>query len=148
MTDEQHTTEASEPSADLELSNYQHRAEKLAFENKMLRVVLDSMPDNISIKDLQGRYIFDNNSHCRFLGATNTVEVVGKTVFDFLPATIAAKFHAEDLRVVRSGAAAQSVDESVDAAGNRVWMSVTKMPWREDAGELVGLVSTTRDITA
>ena len=41
------------------------------------------MPDNISIKDLQGRYIFDNSSHCRFLGATNTVEVVGKTVFDF-----------------------------------------------------------------
>jgi sigma-B regulation protein RsbU (phosphoserine phosphatase) len=148
MTDEQHTTEASEPSADLELSNYQHRAEKLAFENKMLRVVLDSMPDNISIKDLQGRYIFDNNSHCRFLGATNTVEVVGKTVFDFLPATIAAKFHAEDLRVVRSGAVVQSVDESVDAAGNRVWMSVTKMPLRDDAGELVGLVSTTRDITA
>ena len=49
---------------------------------KCLRAVLDSMPDNISIKDLQGRYIFDNSSHCRFLGATNTVEVVGKTVFD------------------------------------------------------------------
>ena len=50
---------------------------------RCLRAVLDSMPDNISIKDLQGRYIFDNSSHCRFLGATNTVEVVGKTVFDF-----------------------------------------------------------------
>ena len=43
------------------------------------------MPDNISIKDLQGNYIFDNSSHCRFLGATTTVEVVGKTL-DFLPA--------------------------------------------------------------
>ena len=98
----------------------------------MLRAVLDSMPDNISIKDLQGRYIFDNSSHCRFLGATNTVEVVGKTVFDFLPATIAAKFHAEDLRVLRSEAVVQSVDETVDVAGNRVWMSLTKMPLRDD----------------
>jgi sigma-B regulation protein RsbU (phosphoserine phosphatase) len=148
MNDEQRNFGPGEPSTELELTNYQHRAEKLAFENKMLRAVLDSMPDNISIKDLQGRYIFDNSSHCRFLGARNTVEVVGKTVFDFLPARIAAKFHAEDLRVLRSGAVVQSVDETVDVAGNRVWMSVTKMPLRDDKGELVGLVSTTRDITA
>jgi phosphoserine phosphatase RsbU/P len=106
------------------------------------------MPDNISIKDLHGRYIFDNSSHCRFLGATKPLEVVGKTVFDFLPATIAEKFHAEDLRVLRSGDVVQSVDETVDSAGNRVWMSVTKMPLRDDAGEVIGLVSTTRDITA
>jgi PAS domain S-box-containing protein len=53
-----------------------------------LRAVLDSMPDNISIKDLQGNYIFDNSSHCRFLGATTTVEVVGKTLSDFLPARL------------------------------------------------------------
>jgi sigma-B regulation protein RsbU (phosphoserine phosphatase) len=148
MNEEQNITEASEPGVDLELSDCQQRAEKLAFENKMLRAVLDSMPDNISIKDLQGRYIFDNSSHCRFLGATNTVEVVGKTLFDFLPPTIAAKFHAEDLRVLQSAAVVQSVDEAVDAAGNRVWMSVTKMPLRDDAGKLVGLVSTTRDVTA
>lgn len=36
----------------------------------------------------------------------------------------------------------------IDYAGKRVWMSVTKMPLRDDAGELIGLVSTTRDITA
>jgi PAS domain-containing protein len=42
----------------------------------MVRAVLDSMPDNISIKDLEGRYIFDNTSHCRFPGATNTADVV------------------------------------------------------------------------
>jgi PAS domain S-box-containing protein len=75
----------------------------------MLRAVLDSMPDNISIKDLEGRYIFDNTSHCRFLGVTNTADVVGKTLFDFLPPVIAAKFRAEDLRVLRSGEAVFSL---------------------------------------
>ena len=133
----------------MESSDYQHKAEKLALENEMLRAVLDSMPDNISIKDLEGRYIFDNTSHCRFLGATSTADVVGKTLFDFLPPVIAAKFHAEDLRVLRSGeAVVQSVDEAIDHSGNKVWMSVTKMSLRDDKGELMGLVSTTRDITA
>ena len=148
MNEDQGNSGQGEASAESQLIGCRHQAEKIEFENKMLRAVVDSMPDNISIKDLQGRYIFDNSSHCRFLGATNPTEVVGKTVFDFLPAGVAAKFHAEDLQVLRSGTALQSEHESVDSAGNRVWMLVTKMPLRDDAGELIGLVSTTRDITA
>jgi PAS domain-containing protein len=100
MKDEQHNSGPDQSSAEPELSDYQRQAERLAFENRMLRTVLDSMPDNISIKDLKGRYIFDNSGHSRFLGATNTAEVVGKTVFDFLPTAIASKFHAEDLRTL------------------------------------------------
>ena len=149
MNDEQRRTGPDQPRTETESSDYQHKAEKLALENKMLRAVLDSIPDNISIKDLEGRYIFDNTSHCRFLGVTNTADVVGKTLFDFLPPVIAAKFRAEDLRVLRSGeAVVRSVDESIDPSGNKVWMSVTKMSLRDDRGELMGLVSTTRDITA
>jgi phosphoserine phosphatase RsbU/P len=148
MNAEQRNPSPGKPSPESQSTDDRRQAEKLALENKMLRAVLESMPDNISIKDLNGRYLFDNSSHCRFLGATNPVEVAGKTVFDFFPASIAAKFHDEDLRVLRSGTAVESVDETVDGAGNRVWMAVTKMPLRDDAGALMGLVSTTRDITA
>src|SRR5580700_1698063 len=149
MNDEQHNTGPDQSSAHRELSDYQHQAEQLARENNMLRAVLDSMPDNIAIKDLQGRYIFDNTSHCRFLGAMNTADVVGKNLADFLPAPVAAKFHAEDLSVLRSGeAVVRSVSEAIDSTENKIWLSVTKMPLRDDKGELIGLVSTTHDITA
>lgn len=149
MKDEQHNPGQNRPSAETQFSDYLHHPGKLASENKMLRTVLDSMPDNISIKDLNGRYIFDNSGHCRIMGATNTAEVVGKTVFDFLPTEIAAKFHADDLRVLQSGEpVVQCVNETVDPVGNKIWVSVTKMPLRDDKGELIGLVSTTRDITA
>jgi sigma-B regulation protein RsbU (phosphoserine phosphatase) len=149
MSDQRANRTSDEPSAETDRSDSQHQAEKLELENKMLRGVLDSMADNISIKDLKGRYIFDNSAHCRFLGATKTSEVVGKTVFDFLPPDIAAKFYAEDLQVLQSGEPlVRCVDSSVDSAGNRVWMSVTKMPLRDDDGRLLGLVSATHDITA
>ncbi|MGA7391632.1 MAG: SpoIIE family protein phosphatase [Terrimicrobiaceae bacterium] len=138
---------SDQSSAEGELLDSKH-AEKLELENKTLRAVLDSMPDNISIKDLEGRYVFDNSSHCRFLGAKNPSEVVGKTLFDFLPDEIAAKFRAEDLHVLRSGTPiVRCIDEAIDSVGNKVWMSVTKMPLYDDEGELLGLVSTTRDIT-
>jgi phosphoserine phosphatase RsbU/P len=130
-------------------SSPQQEAGKLELENKMLRAVLDAMADNISIKDLKGRYVFDNAAHCRFLGASRTADVVGKTVFDFLPHEIASKFYAEDLRVLESGEPlVRCVDPTVDSVGNRVWMSVTKMPLRDDDGRLIGLISATHDITA
>jgi len=148
MKDEQHNARGDQADAERELSDYRHQAEQLAFENKMLRAVLDSMPDNISIKDLKGRYIFDNTSHCQFLGAKNTADVVGKTLFDFLPAEFASTFHAEDLRVLSGETIVRSVDQTVDFSGNKFWMSVSKTPLRGEKGEVIGLVSTTRDITA
>ncbi|HEY5743716.1 MAG TPA: SpoIIE family protein phosphatase, partial [Terrimicrobiaceae bacterium] len=42
----------------------------------------------------------------------------------------------------------RGADEAIDSAGNRVWMSVTKMPLRDEGGRLLGLVSATHDITA
>jgi phosphoserine phosphatase RsbU/P len=149
MKDDQHDTGPDHPSAERKLSDYQFQAEQIARENKMLHAVLDSMPDRIAIKDLKGRYVFDNSSHCRFLGALNTADVVGKTLFDFLPAGTAAKFHADDLCVLGSGeAVVRSADEAIDSAGNKIWLSIAKVPLRDDKGELIGLVSTTHDITA
>ncbi len=149
MSDQRTNSASDESGVTGDLSDSQQQAESLELENKMLRGVLDSMADNISIKDLKGRYIFDNAAHCRFLGATKTADVIGKTVFDFLPPEIAAKFYAEDLQVLQSGEPlVRCVDPTVDSAGNRVWMSVTKMPLRDDDGRLLGLVSATHDITA
>jgi sigma-B regulation protein RsbU (phosphoserine phosphatase) len=149
MKDEQHNTGPDQCSAERQFFDYQHQAKQIASENKMLRAVLDSMTDSIAIKDLKGLYIFDNISHCRFLGATNTAEVVGKTLFDFLPASTAEKFHVDDLRVLSSGEpVVRPSDEAIDSAGNQIWLSVTKVPLRDHQGELIGLVSTTHDITA
>ena len=149
MSDPRSNGAADKAAVESDQSPAQQEAGHLELENKMLRAVLDSMADNISIKDLKGRYVFDNAAHCRFLGACRTADVVGKTVFDFLPLEIASKFHAEDLHVLESGEPlVRCVDPTVDSAGNRVWMSVTKMPLRDEEGKLLGLVSATHDITA
>ncbi len=131
-----------------ELPRYREHAKWLERENRMLRTVLDSMPDNISIKDSEGRYIFDNTSHCRFLGAKSPDDVVGKTLFDFVPHDMAQKFHDEDLQVLSSSVpVVRRIEEAVDASGNRFWMSVAKIPLLDEDGKVIGLVSTTRDVT-
>jgi PAS domain S-box-containing protein len=75
-------------------------------------------------------------------------EVLGRTVFDFFPAEIAQQYHADDIEIIRSGnALLNREEETVTRAGEKRWLSTTKVPYRNSKGEIVGLVCMSRDIT-
>jgi len=120
----------------------------LAEERNLLRSVIDAQPDSIYVKDAQGRYMLDNTAHMKRLGATSMEQVSGKTAYDFFPPKIAEKFHQDDDQVMKEGKSIVNFQEStVDAAGKKYWLSTTKVPLRNRAGEIVGLVGVGRDIT-
>src|ERR1035441_4585773 len=52
---------------------------RLAQEYDLLRTLIDSLPDNIFVKDRQSRFLINNLAHVRTLGATHPDEVLGKT---------------------------------------------------------------------
>ena len=126
------------------------RAEQaLAEQHKLLRTLIDNLPDLIYAKDPQGRLFLNNNAHLRFLGAAKREEVLGKTVYDCFPKEIADAFFADEQRVIHSGEPLVNQEEaSVDRAGRRIWVLTTKVPLRDETGKPLGLVGITRDITA
>jgi len=46
---------------------------------------MDSLPDDIYVKDTNGQYVLNNLSHVKALGASSSEEVAGKSYFDFYP---------------------------------------------------------------
>lgn len=48
-------------------------------DRRLLRTLIDTLPDRIYIKDAQSRYILDNWAHLHFIGLSSTAEIVGKT---------------------------------------------------------------------
>ena len=122
--------------------------DQLATERNLLRSVIDNLPDLIFLKDAEGRYLLDNAAHLRWLGASDSSEVLGRTVFDFFPDEVAAKFHQDDMAIVHSGKPLLNYEERVvDLRGNDCWTLISKIPWLDDAGKTVGLVCISRDIT-
>ena len=123
--------------------------ETLAEERNLLRTLIDNLPDAIYAKDTQGRYVVKNLADVRLMGAASPEEVIGKTDFDYYPDEIAARFSADDQTVIRSGQPLINREEqNISAAGGQRWVLTTKAPWRDNKGQIIGLVGIGHDITA
>jgi len=126
------------------------RAEQaMSEQHKLLRTLIDNLPDLIYAKDPQGRLFLNNAAHMRFLGATKPEDALGKTVYDCFPKEIADTFFADEQRVILSGEPLINREEaSIDQTGRRIWVLTTKVPLRDESGKSLGMVGITRDITA
>jgi PAS domain S-box-containing protein len=121
---------------------------ELAEERNLLRSLIDNLPDYIYVKDRQYRYAIDNIAHRRFLGAAREEEVVGKRITDFFPPELVEQFARDDQRIIEGGQLLLNREEAlVDREGRKRWHSTTKVPLRNNAGEVIGLVGISRDIT-
>ncbi|HZB82620.1 MAG TPA: PAS domain-containing protein, partial [Rubrobacteraceae bacterium] len=117
-------------------------------DSELLRTLIDTLPDHLYIKDVEGRYVLSNIAHVKSLGFASSEEVAGKTGFDFYPMELAKRYHADEREVIRSGRPLVAKEEpSVKENGNRRWYSTTKAPLRDSGGKIVGIVGIARDIT-
>src|SRR5918992_2552436 len=114
----------------------------------LLRILVDSLPEQFYVKDTEGRYLFNNLAHVRALGAESPEGIAGKSDFNFYPKEFAERYRADEREVIRSGKPLVAKEEpSVAGECNERWHSTTKVPLRDGNGEIVGLVGITRDVT-
>jgi PAS domain S-box-containing protein len=105
------------------------------------------LPDYIFFKDAESRFVINNRSHIRVLGATTQQELVGKRDFDIFPPELASQYYADEQEIIRSGQALiNRIESTIDPQGNRQWLLTTKAPLRDSQGQLMGLVGISRDI--
>ncbi len=116
-------------------------------ERSRLRTLLDTIPDLIWLKDLDGRYLACNRMFERFFGATEA-EIIGKTDHDFVPHDLAEFFRANDLKAMAAGRPSTN-EETITFAddGHQARLETIKTPMRDPRGEVVGVLGIARDIT-
>ena len=109
--------------------NERIRAEETALRRngKILRALIDNVPDFMYVKDLECRFLVANLSVARQMGAKTPAELLGKNDFDFYPREIAAPFYEDEQRVIRSGQAEVNREEAgVDSQGNVTQVMTTQ----------------------
>jgi two-component system, sensor histidine kinase and response regulator len=122
--------------------------ESLHRERSLLRTLIDNTPDYVYVKDTANRFLLANAALAHRMGQTTAESLLGKTDLDFYPRELATKFISDEQEIMQSGRAVVNREECVqDAAGNTIWHLTTEAPFRNAAGEVVGLVGIGRNIT-
>ena len=124
-------------------------AENANVEARLLSQLMQcGFPDAIFFKDARRRYICLNEMECQLLGVAAPDDVVGKTADRLVSAKRARLWRREEAEVLVTGVALIDRVEAVERADGTIrWLSSTKAPIRNQAGDVTGLVGITRDIT-
>jgi PAS domain S-box-containing protein len=121
--------------------------EALTTERSLLRTLIDALPDLVFTKDTAGRFTLCNAAELKHLGFAHEEQLLGKTVFDLYQRELAEIYHADDLQTLGGQPVLNREEPSVDSGGNPRWHLTIKVPLRDRAGAIVGLVGMSRDIT-
>ncbi len=117
-------------------------------ERLMLRAIINQLPEFIYAKDTKGRFLAANDAVARDVGVGRSEDLIGKTDFDLFPPEVAQGFRDVEQKIVASGTPTIDMEEErVDEAGTPKWLRTTKLPMRDDRGEIIGLIGVARDIT-
>lgn len=127
----------------------QAEMERLRQENHMLRTIIETVPALIYAKDLQSRFILANKMTRQHMNLASEAEIIGKSDFDFHDQTVAHQFRAEEARLMAEGSSQINHEQQVvnHSTAQPIWYSTSKMPLRDVAGNIVGLIGINHEIT-
>jgi len=122
--------------------------EALRQERFLMRALMNNIPDAIYFKDAESRFIRVNQALIHKHGLTEPEEILGKTDFDFFTKESAQTYFDEEQSIIRTGKVFIDQEEEEDWPDKpTTWASTTKLPLRDDDGQIVGTIGVTRDIT-
>jgi PAS domain S-box-containing protein len=113
-----------------------------------LRTLIDNLPLNVFIKDLDSRKILVNKSEMKYCGVSKESEILGKDDFEFLDQETAKKSRKDDLRVMhdlKTVLSKEMVHFKND--GTKTVFLTSKIPLVHNDGSAYGLVGISMDIS-
>ena len=112
-----------------------------------LRVLIETIPDMIWLKDINGVFIACNPRFELLYNAPES-EIVGKTDYDFVDKKLADFFRQKDMEALTAGKPTMNEEEVIFAIdGHREMLETIKTPLYDTDGHPIGVLGIARDIT-
>ena len=127
-----------------------YHEQQLRESQKMLQLVLDTIPVTVFWKDRNSVYLGCNRLFAENAGLQHTADIIGKRD-ENLPwlASEVSTFQDDDRAVMESGQPKLAYEETLfTAAGTRLVIQTNKLPLRNEDNTIIGVLGTYVDITA
>ncbi|EMI56942.1 sensory box sensor histidine kinase/response regulator [Rhodopirellula sallentina SM41] len=109
----------------------------------------DNIPDAVYFKDRKSRFIRISQAQAEMFGLEKAEDAIGKTDADFFGEEHATDALEDERRIIRTGdSIIGKVEKETRDGKPDTWCSTTKMPLRNDRGEIIGTFGISRNVTA
>jgi PAS domain S-box-containing protein len=123
--------------------------ERLAEANRLLQSVLDTIPVAVFWKDHTLRYLGCNRVFARDAGLDSPDEIVGMSDADMPWARAMDSAERVERSVISTGEPRLAREEPRQGSGGEMaWLRTSRIPLRDKAGEIIGVLGIYEDITA
>jgi phosphoserine phosphatase RsbU/P len=120
--------------------------EALRSSESLYHSLVETMPQNVFRKDLQGRFTFANRQYCTHYNCKQE-DILGKTDFDFFPKELAEQYQKDDRNVMETGQNREITEQHHPFGQEKTTVQVVKTPLYDHAGKIIGLQGIFWDIT-
>lgn len=124
-------------------------AEEGVYQSRqMLQSILDNIPQRVFWKDRNLIYLGCNRNFAVEAGVGEPAAIVGKNDFELSWKETAGLHRADDQLVIQQESPKLNFEEPLARPdGSRLWLRTNKMPLRDGAGRVIGVLGTYEDIT-
>ena len=114
----------------------------------LLQQIIDTTPIRVFWKDRESRYLGCNPAFARDAGKRDPSELSGRDDYEMCWAARAEDYQAVDRQVMDSGVPHLNYEEMQTTPNNEtIWLRISKMPLRDNEGNVFGLLGVYDDIT-
>jgi two-component system, sensor histidine kinase and response regulator len=112
--------------------------------------LLSATGERVYFKDLMSRFLLVSAGWiAAYAPGRDAEELIGKTDFDIFGDPHASAAFTDEQQIIRTGQPiAGKVERETGGGRPDAWVSTTKMPLRDDAGQIIGTFGISRDVTA
>ncbi len=115
----------------------------------LLRNIVENIPVRVFWKDRDSRFLGCNQLFAEDAGLSHPDQLIGKSDVDMGWHAQAARYQADDRAVMDSGVPKLNFEEPQTTPDGRViWLRTSKMPLRDEQGEVMGVLALYQDISA
>jgi len=138
-------TIAGVSAAVVETTALREAEEQVASAYRLVQAIMESVPDSITVRDRDDRYVFANRAAAQRFGTTAEA-LVGRRLADVLPPQYAARAAAYSRRVIEEDTTF-TVEEPFNLDAAEQVFHTLRTPWRDAEGTVVGVITVARDIS-
>ena len=113
----------------------------------LFRALMETPADSVYFKDHEGRLRNVSQKMATSLGFSDPAELVGKTDVELFGEVFGRETRRDEMKIMATGCPLVGVIESRQLRDGRTnWTQTTKMPLRNEVGEVIGIWGITREI--